>query len=161
MSFQSFYNTESYFGKEDQKFLYENLLVNYTDPVTIAEVGNHTWTSAKYFSANLHPDSTIHSIDITENTKPDNFPANVKSKILESINWFPPNRLDFVYLDGDHDPEYVYKEIKHFEKYTDIIAGHDGGQVAQAIMKILGEKEQRIQFTCNSFSSSWILRYDR
>ena len=76
-----------------------------------------------------------------------------------SLKWTPPEELDFIYLDGNHDPNYVYKEIKHFSNYTDIITGHDGLLIKGALEMLINEKEKRFTLLMDNFCSSWILRY--
>lgn len=150
----------SRFSKYDQDFIFENLLKKYMakdTPVVMAEVGNLTGNSTRFFYDHIHPDSTFYSIDQTFHD------IDVADDIIRiksnSLKWSPPEELDFIYLDGNHDPDYVYNEIKHFSKYTDIIAGHDGLTIKETLQRLINEKEKRFTLLVDNFCSSWILRY--
>ena len=151
---------QSHFSVFDQDFIFKNLLREYMDkdvPVVMAEVGNFTGNSTRFFYDHIHPESTFYSVDQTLHD------INVADDIIRiksnSLKWTPPEELDFIYLDGDHDPDYVYDEIKHFSNHTDIIAGHDGLLIKDALQALINEKEKRFTLLMDNFCSSWILRY--
>lgn len=151
---------DSHFSKYDQNFIFKHLLSEYMNkdiPVVMAEVGNLTGNSTRFFYDHIHPESTFYSVDQTlHDIDVANDIIRIKSN---SLKWTPPEELDFIYLDGNHDPNYVYKEIKHFSNYTDIITGHDGLLIKGALEMLINEKEKRFTLLMDNFCSSWILRY--
>ena len=149
---------DSYFSKYDQDFILKNLLSKYKNvPVIMAEVGNLTGNSTRFFYDHIYPNSTFYSIDQTFHKL--DIPDDIFRITKKSIDWNPPQELDFIYLDGNHEPDYVYKEIKHFSNYTDIIAGHDGLLIKDALQQLINEKEKRFTLLMDNFCSSWILQY--
>jgi len=146
---------ESFFTQDDEWFLWDNLLSSFKEPIVCAEVGNLTGTSTRFFSAAIPKGSTFYSID------KDNHDIDVPDTVIRihktSLAWEPP-KLDFIYLDGDHNPAVVMQEIKKFAEVTNIIAGHDCGLVSYALLKQFGNKEVHTQFLVDNQCSSWIMR---
>lgn len=71
----------------------------------------------------------------------------MKMNSLHAVNLFKNNLFDFVYLDGNHNPEHVKREIEAWLpklNYRGIIAGHDyipgGVRVTKAVNEIFDGK---------------------
>lgn len=147
---------EGFFRQEDKDFITKNLFSNLNNPKAIAEVGNHTGNSTLFFSKSF-PNAKMYSIDIVKNKLPP-LSENVEVIIKNSLDWIPPQQLDFIYLDGDHSPEHVINEIYHFRKFTKIIAGHDGMLVKDALLHFMNQKDFEVNFLATNTCSSWIMR---
>ena len=100
----------------------------------------------------------MYSIDIRKQ-KLSNLSKNVEVVIKNSLDWIPPERLDFIYLDGDHSTDHVIKEINHFRNYTNIIAGHDAMIVKEALMHFLIQQEIKLNLLITNTCSSWIMTF--
>jgi len=139
---------------EDKKFLIKNLLSKYTKPIVCAEIGNYTGNSTRFFSENIPVGSTFYSIDI------DWYDIDVPESVIRvhqsSLDWNPP-LLDFVYIDGDHDPENVRNEIDKYSKVTSTIAGHDKGYVAHALFQQFLNKQQHVELCFDNQCTSWVM----
>tara|TARA_B100001057_G_C22543322_1_gene830497 strand:+ start:301 stop:753 length:453 start_codon:yes stop_codon:yes gene_type:complete len=149
---------KSSFTERDKNFLKTNLFPILSNPKIIAEIGNYTGTSTKFFSEEL-PDVKLYSVDIKKQ-KLGNLNKNVEVVIKNSLDWIPPERLDFIYLDGDHSIDHVIKEINHFCNYTNIIAGHDAMIVKEALMHFLIQQEIKLNLLITNTCSSWIATFD-
>ena len=148
---------KSFFTERDKNFLKSNLFPILNNPRVIAEIGNYTGTSTKFFSEEL-PDAKLYSIDIRKQEL-DKLNKNVEVIIKNSLDWIPPERLDFIYLDGDHSTDHVIKEINHFRNYTNIIAGHDAMIVKDALMYFLDQQIYELNLLNTNTCSSWIMTF--
>lgn len=110
-------NTLSFFQESDKKFVYKHLLSCYNKKIVCAEVGNYTGNSTRFFAENIPAGSTFYSVDV--NMHDIDVPDTVIRVRSTSLSWNPP-QLDFIYLDGNHNEDYVYSEIKKFRKVTKI-----------------------------------------
>lgn len=80
----------------------------------------------------------------------------IRKTSMEAVADFQENSLDFVYIDGNHDFEYVVSDIIHWSKIVKpggIVAGHDYRAE---------EKDQRIPFhviqAVNAYSDAYHIR---
>ena len=153
---KTFSDPRSFFSQNDQKFMYEHVISKLDNPVAIAEIGNLTGVSTRFFSQNL-PEAQLYSIDKFQNKLPP-LDDNVEVIISDSTDWEPPCWLDFVYLDGDHSVEKVTQELKHYSQHTDIIAGHDIFLVTLAVFDFFKTVPYRAELQLANNCSSWVMK---
>lgn len=147
----------SFFQESDKKFVYKHLLSCYNKKIVCAEVGNYTGNSTRFFAENIPPESIFYSVDV--NMHDIDIPDTVVRIQSTSLSWNPP-QLDFIYLDGNHNEDYVYSEIKKFREVTKVIAGHDCKLVQGALIRHIDNRDWPMTLLIDNQSSSWIIRYD-
>jgi hypothetical protein len=103
-------------------------------------------------ASQLHTDLVVKaketSIDLLEKYK------NKEWCFIPSYEFKPKERLDFVYIDADHRPEYVYRDMEHcyqFIKKGGMLGGHDWDNneywdVQGAVKKFAGENNLIVNF---------------
>ncbi len=153
---KTFSDPRSFFSQNDQKFMYEHVISKLDNPVAIAEIGNLTGVSTRFFSQNL-PEAHLYSIDKFQHKLPP-LDDNVEVIISDSTDWEPPCWLDFVYLDGDHSVEKVTQELKHYSQHTDIIAGHDIFLVTLAVFDFFKTVPYRAELQLANNCASWVMK---
>lgn len=146
---------ESYFTENDKWFLHKNLLSKFSKPITCAEVGNFTGNSTRFFSSNIPENSKFFSVDIAHHDI--DVPSSVIRVHSNSLEWQCPDKLDFIYLDGDHSPGHVIREIDKFSLVTNIIAGHDAAYVGYALFRQYQNKKRHCELLFDNHCSSWIM----
>ena len=55
--------------------------------------------------------------------------TKIKATSMEAVDLFEDNSLDFVYIDGNHQYEFVKDDIENWRAKTKIIGGHDFGWI--------------------------------
>jgi hypothetical protein len=79
----------------------------------------------------------------------------IKKKSEDAITSIPDN-VDFVYVDGNHDYEFIKKDIElYYPKVKEhgIIAGHDYGM--EAVKRAITEYAEKNKLTVNSDAGDW------
>lgn len=147
----------SHFGIKDQRFLLKHLPFNRR--VDILEVGNYTGCSTRFFHRNTPNGSTIDTVDIKDWDIGIEHPT-IKKYICSSLYFVPKKIYDFVYLDGNHDPDYVYHEILRFKPNANIIAGHDAKMVYPALERVLKDRPFDCELVVTTLCSSWVMRIE-
>lgn len=146
---------EKYLTENDKWFLHKNLLSKFSAPIVCAEVGNLTGNSTRFFSNSIPKNSKFFSVDIARHDI--DVPSSVIRVYSDSLRWQCPDKLDFIFLDGDHSPGHVIKEINKFSHVTNIIAGHDAHYVGYALIKQYQNKERHCEFLFDNQCTSWIM----
>ena len=146
----------SYFTESDKLFLTKNLLSHFSKPIVCAEVGNWTGNSTRFFASSIPKDSIFYSVDLWEHDI--DVPDTVIRVNSCSLKWNTPDKLDFIYLDGNHYTGHVIKEIDKFSKVTNIIAGHDRNHVSYALYKQFKKTERHYELLLDNQCQSWIMK---
>ena len=150
-------NKKSWFTKNDKWFLHKNLLSKFNKPIVCAEVGNLTGNSTRFFSKAIPDNSKFFSVDIINHDI--DVPRSVIRVHSNSLEWECPDKLDFIYLDGNHSNFHVEREINKFSRVTNIIAGHDAQYVGYALFRQYQNKERHCELLFDNHCSSWIMTY--
>lgn len=134
--------------------LYSEMVSKFPSGSHFIEIGSWKGKSSAYMAveiANSEKSIRFDCIDPWPNWKPDGeyFETNcenlyetflnnvdpvkdylnpVRLTSMEAVNNYQDNSLDFVFIDGNHEYEYVFNDIKHWilkVKSGGILAGHD------------------------------------
>jgi predicted O-methyltransferase YrrM len=127
-------------------------------PVRAVEVGTRNSANAKNIIKNLNvSEITLIDIDPIKEVK-----GNVRYIVEDSstAHRHLKGKYDFIYIDGDHSEEQVFRDISNFYPFVKddgIIAGHDITyiSVATAVMRYFGNKDLLLHVRRNDW---WLLK---
>jgi hypothetical protein len=145
----------------------ENKILNYfkDKSLTGCEIGvlrgDHSESMLKFLNI-----QKLYLIDIWEGQvyynealnrfKKNNKVQMIRSKSENAYNRINDNELDFIYIDGNHTFDYVYKDLSLYKnkvKNGGLITGHDinRNDVLQAVIKFCNENDYKVDFMFPDF----------
>lgn len=150
---------------------------------TVVEIGTFRGVSIEYLNLKLLSLGKICNIYCIDNYKGvSNYPVNdfsyCKYEALDRLkfyrnisiinfasdkaaNLFDDNSIDFIFIDGDHEYENVYKDIiSWLPKANNIIAGHDYSSLFPGVMRAVDEVFRDNEGPCPSLSRNLLIRKD-